>query len=441
VISIEDGANFHFDVTFNGVTTSSPTTDESGFLEFDKDVNYVETADIEIIHTGYVVLDVTVGCPDAQELKIVRIVLTNDSESGDSIHAEYRYTSGSYTSPTQSNFVTFASGTSNPLVSLYSIVAGYEGTAGFPFSGSTIRIQTNKQTLDTFDFDPTSDNFRYYRSDTLYTSSSVDLNILLAAATTSTPILGGGTTYYSDFTMPSTGEYLYLIWDFRTSTAIELCHDEYNVYNVCCQCGGCNSRCATYDISAPEGLGPVEIQFPSGLCGIPVPYRLNLNEGESTQICIEDQPFNIIEGSPIIFKASCDCDPCNEDCWTFQIDNILSLTGRVTIAYVDCFGERQLVDFTDPAEICTPIGTYPEIFDGFCNITLLTDCGCCRDTCVTWTFRKTTPTAQVRYRDCVGDFIILDLSSSVFAVCGDKNFYPEILSGDTNIELTCGCII
>lgn len=444
VISIDDGVNFHFDITYNGTTISTPSTSSSGSFTFTKEFNYEEIAYIGISYTGSVVLDVTVSCPDPQEMTIVQIVITKDANSGDTIHAEYNYTSGAYISPTQSNLVFFASGSSNPLVSAYNMFTGYAGAGGFPPDGSTMRIQTNKIGFDTYNFDPANDKLRYYRSNTLYTNTSVDMNTLLSLSTNSTPILGGPNTYYSDFTVPSSssGQYLYLIYDFRVATPAELCYDEYSLQQVCCGCTDCNGECVTYAVTAPDGYGPVQVLFPSGLCGGPAPYTLDLKEGESAQVCVKNDPYTIVVGTPIIVKKSCDCAPCNEECWTFEITNIIG--GSVWIDYNDCFkGNKVLVEFTSDTQICTPINLYPQIYDGFCDITLVAglECQCCSDSCATWTFIKNSASAQVRYRDCVGDFIIQDLSLPTFSVCGDINFYPEVLSGDVTIEMICGCII
>jgi hypothetical protein len=38
--------------------------------------------------------------------------------------------------------------------------------------------------------------------------------------------------------MPSTGSYLYLVWDYRNSTAIQLCYDADSRTTACCDCQG-----------------------------------------------------------------------------------------------------------------------------------------------------------------------------------------------------------
>jgi hypothetical protein len=63
------------------------------------------------------------------------------------------------------------------------------------------------------------------------------MQALLAAATTATPIINTGapSTYYAEFNMPATGSYLYLIWDYRTITEIDLCVGT-TISDACCGC-------------------------------------------------------------------------------------------------------------------------------------------------------------------------------------------------------------
>jgi len=167
------------------------------------------------------------------------VVLTNNSDAGQTIHAEYYYTDAPYISPVQSNLVTFVSGTSNPLVSRFNYVSGNQGTAGIPVDGSTMTIATNKIGTDTFVFDPANDSFKYLRTDIDYNSSPGDINTLLSLANAATPLLGGGTYNYVNFNVGSSDDYLYLIWDFRRPTPVELCYDAEFIENVCCTCNPC----------------------------------------------------------------------------------------------------------------------------------------------------------------------------------------------------------
>ena len=124
-----------------------------------------------------------------------------------------------------SESVEFATGTNNPLVSQYQEVVGRQGGGIIPSDTATVRLICNKLATDNFVFDETSDKFKYLRTNTQYLNTDVDMQALLAAATTATPIdnTGAPNTYFAEFNMPASGSYLYLIWDYRTITEVDLC--------------------------------------------------------------------------------------------------------------------------------------------------------------------------------------------------------------------------
>jgi hypothetical protein len=167
---------------------------------------------------------------------VVQVVLTNDSDAGDTVHTEYRYVSGAYVSPLQSQFTIFTSGTNNPLVSRYGIITGPVGSGAFPPAGSTVRIISNKFATDTFVFNPATDKFKYATSNTLYANNTAGMNALLGIAATATPNQGSGNNNYAEFLVPTLQNYLYLIWDFRDSTPITLCYSDESVFDACCEC-------------------------------------------------------------------------------------------------------------------------------------------------------------------------------------------------------------
>jgi hypothetical protein len=182
-------------------------------------------------------LQVLVNCPDAEEITIINVCFTGDDEAGLFIHNEYRWTDGSFTSPLHSESVEFATGTNNPLVSQYQEVSGRQGGGIIPSDTATVRLICNKFGFDDFVFDETSDKFKYLRTNTLYDNTDVDMQALLAAATTATPInnTGAPNTYFAEFNMPALGSYLYLIWDYRTITEVDLCYGA-TVSAACCGC-------------------------------------------------------------------------------------------------------------------------------------------------------------------------------------------------------------
>jgi hypothetical protein len=95
---------------------------------------------------------------------------------------------------------------------------------------------SNKLATDTFVFNPATDKFKYLASDTLYANTTAGINSLLALATVATPNLGSGSYNYANFTVPALEDYLYLIWDFRSSSPVELCYSVTSTEDACCGC-------------------------------------------------------------------------------------------------------------------------------------------------------------------------------------------------------------
>ena len=230
-----EGVGLNISVEYDGTTYDMEYyTRTNGSFSFNKNNVSVGTAIITLTYNIDMVVSVLADCPNAEELNVVQIVLTNNYDSSDTLHTQYRFVDGAFISPLQSTFVTFASGTNNPLVSLYNTTTGYVGSGAFPAAGSTLSLISNKFPTDTYNFVP-SNKFKYYRSNVLFNNNSIDLNSLLGLAVTATPNLGSVDNNYADFIVPATGSYLYLIWDFRTATPIELCQGT-DIIDVCCFC-------------------------------------------------------------------------------------------------------------------------------------------------------------------------------------------------------------
>jgi len=229
-------SNFTISVTYDGSTQTSGIVNVSGSLQFNKSKNNVNEATVTITAAGPLEITVTPNCPVEQTLTIVNVTLTSVVDAGKFIHNEYRYTAGTFVSPLQSTLVTFATDDSSPVVSQYSAIFGVQGTAGIPTNGSTLQIRSNKINFDTFNFVLGQDKFRYLRSNTLYPNTSVGISNLLAASTVVSPITGSAGLFSGSFTVPSSGNYLYLIWDYRNSLPLTLCYSNTNTQDACCGC-------------------------------------------------------------------------------------------------------------------------------------------------------------------------------------------------------------
>jgi len=236
--SIEPGAKLSVTAIYNGVAVYSGETSVDGNITFDKNNISVETVQIILTYTGDMVVSVLAECCQAETMNIVEVVVTNDFESGKTIHTQYRYQDGTFVGPLLSNLVIFGSGTAVPIVSRYNITSGLVGTGGFPPEASTMRLSTNKIVPDDYDFNVVQDKFRYLRSNVLYGNNNTDIQALLAASTQATPNSGASPLYYADFTVPasSSGEYLYIIWDLRDANPVQLCYSSTSQDEACCNC-------------------------------------------------------------------------------------------------------------------------------------------------------------------------------------------------------------
>ena len=300
---------FDVKVVYDSVEYSSGYTNTDGSVTFYKSLITDDVAYITIRYIGDVKLTINAGCPIPEEMKIVEVVVTNNTDGGDTVHAEFRYASGLYISPLQSNSVTFAFGSVNPLVSRYNLTSGYIGSSYFPPDGSIMTLTSNKMSGDTFIFDPLKDKFRYLRTNTLYNNNPADITTLLGLALNATPTLGGPTNYYASFAVPSTlsGEYLYLIWDFRSILPITLCYSAQSEEDVCCNCAACTTECVQIRLDNSLNADEATIDFPSGICGFGTPVTITLDPGDVGFECVVNAPWEITSGNPIITITNCNC--------------------------------------------------------------------------------------------------------------------------------------
>ena len=281
VISLPIDGEFFIDAEYDGNIFGTGIVDVSGTLVVDKNSNTAETVSVLIGTNGPAVIQINVNCPTANILNIVEVVLTANSEVGQTIQTQYRYTDGTFVGSLQSNLVFFTSGT-NPVVSRYNTVIGPQGSASIPTDNSTMRMISSGGGALTFQFDPLSDSFKYLRTNTLYNNNTVDINALVTAANTATPIIGSGDYFYADFNVGTTDNYLYLIWDFRNSAPVDLCYSETeDITLLCCECNPCLDPCKSWSFRN-VGEGSAQIEYTD--CNEDV-QTLTIAEGETEIIC------------------------------------------------------------------------------------------------------------------------------------------------------------
>ena len=246
--------NIEVSILYNAITTVgpilSPAYPVSSFFTIDKNLTTETTAEVTITSNGgsQAVVQITVECPEAQQLTLIPVCITSDSEAGLLIHNQFNFTQGAFNSPTNTRPVIFDSGAGN-VVSDYTLISVPQGTSFAPPDGSTVTMYCNQLGADNFVFDVAIDKFRWLRTPTLYLNTPADIASLLAASIPAIPIIvtGAPTVYSAEFVMPATNDqYLYLIYDYRNVVGIELCYSNIGATDACCDCEVCET-CQSFD--------------------------------------------------------------------------------------------------------------------------------------------------------------------------------------------------
>ena len=234
------------DVTYDGTTTSSGfITSSNQIILIPYIVNNPLVLELQIVITipagASLAFDVNNECRQVcTSINLVQVVITDDSNSGKFIHNQHNYSNPSipYSSPLQSNQVTFALPSPpnySQIVSYYNITSGFQGQGSFPYPGVDMNLYTDKFGIDDFDVLVPPNRFLYTTSNTLYQNNQVDITALLAAATDITPLTNTLNQWKGTFTTPTLFNYLYLIWDLR-STTIDLCFSIEDCTVACIEC-------------------------------------------------------------------------------------------------------------------------------------------------------------------------------------------------------------
>lgn len=229
---------FTVTATYNGVALPPVTGIISGTITVAKSLISVTEIDIEITSTGSSQIELTVPCPLSDTLTLIDTCVTSPNDAEKLIHNQFRFLYGTYNSPLTSSQVKFAASGTNPVVSAYNTLTGQQGVTAVPPDGSVVTLTFNKFSLDTAVFDELVNKFRYLRTATNYPNTPQSISALIAASTAMTTVTTAGPDVYTgSFTMPAglDGDYLYLIYDYRTPTLVNLCFGA-TVDTACCGC-------------------------------------------------------------------------------------------------------------------------------------------------------------------------------------------------------------
>jgi hypothetical protein len=413
------------DVTYDGTTTTSGFIDTGQTINIPYSVNNPLVLELQIVITitagANLTFDIDNQCQDCNEIFLVEVVITDGSNAGMFIHNQYNYTDTTipYSSPLQSNQVTFAFPSSNPLVSYYNIDAGFWGQGSFPYPGVDTNIYTNKIGFDDFVFTDPPNKFLYHTSNTYYQNNQIDITTLLSVATNITPLTQPNLTQWKGtFTTPALQNFLYLIWDLRQSTAVELCFSEDDCTTACtdcytpppCNCGSwlvVNNNARTW-----SNILYIDCDGNTAQIGdLPATYGYDFPAYGAVFICARDFPEDFREPSFTYIYLGCYC--CSNQCVNFEVVS----TSAATIEFL---GLVNCEATTPSSVIFNPMSTrslcvndylnlgYFTIPQGIADVELLDfqfqECGCTGICCSTYYFYSVS-TQLISYIDCDGNLV------------------------------------
>jgi len=344
--AISGSGTFSVSATYGGVTTTTGNVTTGGTLTINKGSVLDDTVSVVISAQTNVSLTFTVDCPSADTITIVLVQVSSDNDMDKQIHDEYRWTDGTFQSPLHSEQVILSSG-SSPIVSLYQTITGQQGGGVIPSNTAEVNIISNKFGSDTFNFNINSDNFRYLRSDTLYNNNAAEIQALMLASTvpaTINPPTNGNTSFYSTFQMPASGNYLYLVWDYRSSTPIDLCF-ESSAALACCNCAPSSNIYQIEDCTS-GAIFTIEDTYLNGI-GINsvVQYVQGIGAGVGTYVyCGTVIGFGTVVDATLYSNVTQTCGDvinCNFDPTVTCTEYIISVfysASAIGYSYTDCSG-------------------------------------------------------------------------------------------------------
>jgi len=205
-----------------------------------------------------------------------------------------------------------------------------------------------------FIFDPASNNFKYLRTNTVYTNSPTSVAALLADPGTqaATPITGGPNTYDATFPMPNTTDSkLYLIWDYRKSTPVELCYSDISEEEACCDCGGTvpsqnrvADLCIESGASAPAGV-PIQVVVPPQ-SGVTAGTFITTTTQPTCVYVVGAETIN--SPTAAINSVLVTVTDCDQVCTTYTFTGDV---GGGTYDYIDCSGQNVTAELTQGQSI------------------------------------------------------------------------------------------
>jgi hypothetical protein len=230
IVSISEGETINVEVLYNGVVFQSGEVSESTSFTIDKSSSSIQSADIIITQSGGLAdYSISAGCLVYNSPTLVNLCVNSNSYEGLVAINEI-----SWNPPlTYPITVNLSGGTENPIVSYLETVTAPEGFGQIPLQGSTVRISSKSSIPSTFSFDISSHRIKYLLSNTLYTDPIDIIN-----NSNSLALIQGVDQVFAEtvYNNPNNLNYIYVVYDYRNITEIELCYSSASALDACCEC-------------------------------------------------------------------------------------------------------------------------------------------------------------------------------------------------------------
>ena len=238
--------------TWNGVAgTPNPLNINNGVgtLTFNKNLNTPTTLEVTVTPTaGACSYDINPICPPETNITVVQVVLNSNQDVGEQIHVEYGWNNSQTISPYASTQATFSS--NSQTACLFDAQVGVRSIGVFPYDGVNFKFRTNKLESDSYIVTDGSYKFSFLSTNQEYFNTTNAVTGIPALLSASNVVQDADITFPStnvvkatvtpsttpSFSLPIGNQYLYLIYDFRTTTAHALCYDASSGGDACCDC-------------------------------------------------------------------------------------------------------------------------------------------------------------------------------------------------------------
>jgi len=257
----------------------------------------------------------------------------------------------------------------------------------------------------------------YHTGNVLYANSPAGITGLLSVATNISPLTQPSVAQWKGtFTTPTLFNYLYLIWDLRQTTAVELCFSAEDCTTACTECYtpppcNCGSWLVVNDNARIwSRISYVDCNGNNAIIGDEGDYGYDFPAKGALFICARDFPVETRAPNFIYIDLGCFC--CSGQCLTFDVvsnsDVDIEFYGLVgcgaTTPSTTTFLSRSTVSLC--LNVYLNLG-YFAITQGIEDIELLDfdfqECGCTGTCCSSYYFYAAT-TQLISYYDCNGTY-------------------------------------